>query len=90
MTHQLDIFQSVPQRDAKKAVLAILSGSLYPVREMAILIRIWHQYTVQEFTDALKKLLESGQIIITGTWRSQMPEGWSENIYAMAEHQEAA
>ena len=87
---QLDIFQSAQPRDARQAIKTVLTSSPDPVRELCVLISLWHDYTWPEVEGAINRLLEAGEIIIAGTWRGQMPESWSENIYAMAERQEAA
>lgn len=85
---QLDIFQSAQPRDATQAIKAVLQNSPDPMRELSILIKLWDDYTWPEVEDGLKRQLEAGEIIIAGTWRSQMPEGWSESIYAMAGHRD--
>ncbi len=83
--NQLDIFTSAPKRCAKAAVLAAMSGHEH-MRDLAILIKLWHDYTWEEVDEAIKALLVDGDVVISGEWKPQVPypAHYRENLYSIA------
>jgi len=81
---QLDIFTCAPKRCAKAAVLEAMVGHEH-MRDLAILIKLWHDYTWEEVEAAIKGGLADGEIIVVGEWRPQAPypAHYRENLYAL-------
>lgn len=83
--NQLDIFASAPPRCAIDAVRQTLAGH-ERLRELQILIKLWHDYTWDEVESAIKALLATGEVVIV----DQFECSWKENIYGLACTMEAA
>lgn len=82
---QLDIFTCAPKRCAKAAVLKAMAGH-EQMRDLDILIKLWHDYTWEEVGAGIKTLLAEGEVIIAGEWKPQVPypAHYLENLYALA------
>ncbi|MEN6630010.1 MAG: hypothetical protein ABFC42_10220 [Sulfuricella sp.] len=83
--NQLDIFASAQPRCAIAAVRQTLANQ-ERLRELQILINLWHDYTWDEVSAALKALLSTGEVVVA----DQFECSWKENIYALACMREAA
>lgn len=72
-------------RDAVRNVVAKQS----PLRSLAILIALWHDYTWEEVKAALDSLLKAGEIEISGKYEPQpnpnVVHGISDEIYRLKE-----
>lgn len=83
--NQLDIFASAQPRCAIEAVRQTLASNEH-LRELQILIKLWHDYTWDEVEAAIKTLLATGEVVIV----DQFECSWKENIYGLACAMEAA
>lgn len=88
---QLDIFNNAPNRDAKSAVIEAMAGHEH-MRDLAILIKLWHDYTWEEVKAAINGLMANGEIVVVGEWKPQVPypPHYRENLYALAKQKEIA